>query len=1725
MNTIKLTYSNTISEKKNFASANNMANGFHYYSNGTTGLYMQLTDNGECVVNSVSGYSKISENPSIKVNNVVVGHNKAETLMTLPVVGQINVVNIEQNAYYGTNLLADVTNVGVQDIKVVNPITFWLDYFDYENNVAVDKSEFGNDAQLVQSNCVYFNGTSFAEKTFTSDILYDANISIEYSIDGTTKLIWETGDVVVTGLVSIDLSNRKLTIGKNGSNYFTGWVSRLLINNEIEWTLSSGSITNEYNRLTTNNSMELLNNIATVSRTGNDFGIDIDGINNINIFENYDNLLFMHIGQSNSDGDQVTSLNDLSPELIPYTNNVFFKDYNDSIFYSLQQKIQSTFIPISIVPCELYGRIAMLTGKRVYVARMSKGGTNFLTNTSDKGWWKVTSSDYSTYQTVTGTTATAIAGEKIYNSATRKWYICIQNATNQVLNSTTYFAEEITREAVVNYIEAKALIASGSILDAGIYFNQGENSAISNTEASSYAELIYNMFSYMKTIIARVDIPILTFALNYKSNVVKTYTTYYGKTVNLQKIKNITKNDTYFISNNTIQYVDDYEMLPDYTHYSTSSYKLICRDSVNILLRKFISSQKIILSSNPSIQTTSEIQLPTNFYKVGSKSLWIRFKWNGTSASLRYLMYNFDLQNGIRLAIPSTASYFTLIMWKAGSQIINATSSVRILSIGDTVTFGFTWDGTTNSNKVKLFSCIHNDGYGISSALATSSSTETSLPTSKVRFLDYYNNDIFGFFSLDRELSTEELTLVENSNEYMITGLEYYGCNETYGTSLYSNLGNTAFLSSGVTRTITNKIPISNIDDYKLQTNSTSFRVVPINISDNGGWNIIENINKSYFYYCLGGKIKFPQIPELVSLDIDNILYNSTTGLAKEITGYDLINANNNGYLNIVYDAYKITEINLSDLNILHYNNVHTQQQNFATSYNMKNGFTQRGNIKLQHDENGVCILPNIIGDVNRQGSSLFHNGAETNILFPNIGLVDINNIRNNPYYDSQLFARTDGTNGLCNTDRITVYPLPLEGECLIKAEKYSDMLRTPCLNNLTFWLDYFDYDNGVAVNKIEGSDGFLVNSNCLSLNVNKIICGDISKTQNPLLSAYIRPTNISGFRFIYERRSASSTQREYALYMDAGKLSFAVWHNDTTLYACTATLALSTNIWYEVKGWYDRSQAKIFCAYRTCPSILSDGFGVWVIKELACEANLILKNATKTSIGGVNWSTGSDYIGQICNLQINDYLTNTKLNEFCFAEGEGTNAIDYITKLYYPISGIITSIWSIKQNFYHINISRGFDLWVDNLINPTKYLRSTFKEDLSSVFGEFSSPPSLGFIWKTRHVASTAFHNNAETQLRYNYIGDVNIMQLTSNQYFGNQLFTDDRYVNGMITQAKKLLEYIYIVGRIVNYTPFDLTTHKKLWDNCLTYTIKYDGSGDYPTIREATQAQTGLIYVKINVEAGTYNELDIILKNKVWLNAVGDVTINGDGTQHILSPADYYYVPYRNKYYDTEIPNAFKHVIWQASNSIRTGFTCIGKDVKYVVHGDDPAAFPFIAVSANNVNHKVEVSDIESGSVNGIGLWSGHKMVFINETNTIDRGVLAQKDYQCGVFMHNAANQANECRLIIENCSSDNHILKFNDLLSTNNDMIMLYNCTTGANKGIYVAGSGAANLWVLAFGSLFNIYNDSRFTRKYLGVNKMVCATSNWNDAYLDDFEDIQIDENIECLNTTLNYVGKI
>jgi hypothetical protein len=138
------------------------------------------------------------------------------------------------------------------------PLNLVFQSKEIQGNLFLDKDRVRANDALILSKCIYLNGIDAKiTKTFTNDILYYLDkLTIVYSTNGTTRSTWVTGNAVISGLFQIDLANKTISIGFDGTAYKAMWVSHVIFEcNEYsilipfgDFTFSSGDATKDYNR-------------------------------------------------------------------------------------------------------------------------------------------------------------------------------------------------------------------------------------------------------------------------------------------------------------------------------------------------------------------------------------------------------------------------------------------------------------------------------------------------------------------------------------------------------------------------------------------------------------------------------------------------------------------------------------------------------------------------------------------------------------------------------------------------------------------------------------------------------------------------------------------------------------------------------------------------------------------------------------------------------------------------------------------------------------------------------------------------------------------------------------------------------------------------------------------------------------------------------------------------------------------------------------------------------------------------------------------------------------------------------------------------------------------------------------------------------------------------------------------------------------------------------------
>jgi hypothetical protein len=228
-----------------------------YYTNNLICKFLVLENSGVTNIRLWTANANVDDfdaGTSINPSTLIVGETYNLTVGKIVFNGNLKLLGYE----------TPCIPIGYYDTKfepVLNNLCFTNLVFqsnEIQGNFLLDKDRVRANDALFLSKCVYLNGTTAKiTKTFTNDILYYLDkITIVYSTNGTTRSTWVTGNAAITGLVQIDLANRTISIGFDGTNYKAMWVSHIIMeyNNGVElipwseFTLSSGDETKDYNR-------------------------------------------------------------------------------------------------------------------------------------------------------------------------------------------------------------------------------------------------------------------------------------------------------------------------------------------------------------------------------------------------------------------------------------------------------------------------------------------------------------------------------------------------------------------------------------------------------------------------------------------------------------------------------------------------------------------------------------------------------------------------------------------------------------------------------------------------------------------------------------------------------------------------------------------------------------------------------------------------------------------------------------------------------------------------------------------------------------------------------------------------------------------------------------------------------------------------------------------------------------------------------------------------------------------------------------------------------------------------------------------------------------------------------------------------------------------------------------------------------------------------------------
>ena len=143
---------------------------------------------------------------------------------------------------------------GVKNQPCTTNLIFWESNLDFANNRMLDKSGLNNHAALSASNCIKCNGiTSLVTITLPDNLKYYVDFfDIFHSINGASRLEYNTGDPLVSGLYYFNQTTGEIFLGYDGTNHYTGWLESLYVRHTtgqevLTFLFTSGSNTIENN--------------------------------------------------------------------------------------------------------------------------------------------------------------------------------------------------------------------------------------------------------------------------------------------------------------------------------------------------------------------------------------------------------------------------------------------------------------------------------------------------------------------------------------------------------------------------------------------------------------------------------------------------------------------------------------------------------------------------------------------------------------------------------------------------------------------------------------------------------------------------------------------------------------------------------------------------------------------------------------------------------------------------------------------------------------------------------------------------------------------------------------------------------------------------------------------------------------------------------------------------------------------------------------------------------------------------------------------------------------------------------------------------------------------------------------------------------------------------------------------------------------------------------------
>lgn len=564
----------------------------------------------------------------------------------------------------------------------------------------------------------------------------------------------------------------------------------------------------------------------------------------------YDALRIRMLGQSNINKEIEVNLDDIPSYLHDFLNMVGIKSPNDPVYYSLQDKIGRPQ-PLRTSQWSIALHVAMVTGKFVYIDHWAVGGTGFSTSPS----WK--------YGEVGG------------------------------------YLEDF----IDSYNEGTLLITESYKLIGTIY-SQWEADSLLKVNTDLWITEFPKLVNGLETETGESS-PWVVFAPHVYS---AGFSVFGWEIYDKMKEMLYNKNSADYIPNSWLQHVNQFN--EDGAHFSTpvGQYAEMYKNTAYLLLNQPISDDRINVLNTPSLSLTTPITTDNTNYNSGAKSVWIKMNLT-QDADLRNIYANIiTTTGGIRARITSNSIAIQWRVYGSTGQIIDVDSVGT--EFGVRSVYGFTWDGTTDANSARGFYHSYNDRDLIVDRFATPTGLEDNAPTNPVLSIGNKNMELFSLYELDRKLTDEEIQLIIADRDEEISGVIATYFDAGNGDKVYSQNGNEKDLSaSNPSWNNEGVLPYSNlISNREIQTDGVNYRIVPQGTIASG-WVKIENVDLNKWYDVFNSSIKLPQIADLVTLDTDNVFYDSN-GIAKEVTGAEL-RAATSDYIEAILDTIGFKEIKI----------------------------------------------------------------------------------------------------------------------------------------------------------------------------------------------------------------------------------------------------------------------------------------------------------------------------------------------------------------------------------------------------------------------------------------------------------------------------------------------------------------------------------------------------------------------------------------------------------------------------------------------------------------------------------------------------------------------------------------------------------------------------------------------------------------------------------------------